>query len=60
MENQKSIGEINLTPQQEIDFDNLYDEFISITDTQELINNISVESLEAFLYQTAKYFYGMK
>lgn len=41
-------------------FDKLYDCFISETDTDQLIENISVENLESFLYQTAKYFYSCR
>jgi len=43
-----------------IRFDLLYDHYIAKTDTRQLIDNISTETLEAFLYQTAKYFYGCR
>jgi len=38
-------------------FDLLYDQYISKTDTKQLMENISTEALESFLYQTAKFFY---
>jgi hypothetical protein len=41
-------------------FDMLYDRFISMTDTDQLIKNISTENLEAFLYRTARFFYGSR
>lgn len=41
-------------------FDRLYDRFISMTDTEGLIENISTENLEMFLYQTAQFFYGCR
>ena len=39
-------------------FDLLYDKYIAKTDTQELIATISAETLEMFLYRTAKYFFN--
>ena len=41
-------------------FDIRYNQFIDETDTQELIENISIETLEAFLYMTAKYFHDCR
>jgi len=41
-------------------FDLLYDRYISSTNTSQIIENISIENLETFLYQTAKIFYGKK
>ncbi|HBT65594.1 MAG TPA: hypothetical protein DEB10_13140 [Ruminococcaceae bacterium] len=41
-------------------FDLLYDKYISNTDTKQLIENISTETLESFLYKTAKFFYGFR
>lgn len=54
-------GMIVFIPELEkIRFDMLYNRFFDITDTQKLIENISIESLETFLYHTAKYFYGYR
>ena len=39
-------------------FDTLYDRFISLTDTEKLIEEINTENLESVLYQTARFFYG--
>ena len=39
-------------------FDMIYDQFISSTDTKQLIENVSTENLESFLYQTAWFFYS--
>ena len=39
-------------------FDTMYDQFISLTDTKKLIENINTENLESFLYETARFFYG--
>ena len=41
-------------------FNVLYDQYISKFDTEELIKNFNTETLEAFLYETAKYFFGIK
>ena len=41
-------------------FDMMYDRFISLTDTDQLIENISAENMESFLYQTAKFFFGCR
>lgn len=38
-------------------FEELYDQFIDTTDTEEIIKLNSAESLEAFLRTTAKQFY---
>ena len=41
-------------------FDLLYDRYISYTDTDQLIENMGVENLEVFLYETAKFFYSCR
>ena len=60
-EKEKNINEgkliVSLHPNfKSLLFDMIYDQFISSTDTEELIDNISTENLESFLYQTARFF----
>lgn len=43
-----------------IRFDIQYDRFIAATDTTAILESGSIEEIEAFLYQTAKFFYYFK
>jgi len=61
MDKPNEIKVVFFAPQLEVlFFDMQYDRFIKMTDTEALIENISTESLEVFLYQTAKFFYGCR